>query len=35
VDLLARFRKGDPEPRLRNSILMTINGVAAGMRNSG
>jgi len=35
VDLLGRFRKGDPEPRLRNSILMTINGIAAGMRNSG
>ena len=35
VDLLARFRQGDPEPRLRNSILMTINGIAAGMRNSG
>jgi phosphoenolpyruvate carboxylase len=35
VDLMGRFREGDPEPRLRNSILMTINGIAAGMRNSG
>jgi phosphoenolpyruvate carboxylase len=35
VDLMQRFRNGDPEPRLRNSILMTINGIAAGMRNSG
>jgi phosphoenolpyruvate carboxylase len=35
VELLRRFRAGDKDERSRRGIHLTINGVAAGLRNSG
>jgi phosphoenolpyruvate carboxylase len=35
VELLRRFRSGDRDERARRGIHLTINGIAAGLRNSG
>jgi phosphoenolpyruvate carboxylase len=35
VELLRRYRAGDREERLLRMIHLTINGLAAGLRNSG
>lgn len=35
VELIRRRRGGDDDPRVREAILVAINGVAAGLRNSG
>ena len=35
VELLRRYRAGDPDARIQRGILLSINGVAAGLRNSG
>jgi phosphoenolpyruvate carboxylase len=35
VELLARYRTGDQAEHVRRGIHLTINGVAAGLRNSG
>ncbi len=36
VALLARLRAStQPEPRLRRALLLTVNGIASGLRNTG
>jgi phosphoenolpyruvate carboxylase len=35
VELLRRLRAGDEDPRLRHALMVTVNGIAAGMRNTG
>ncbi|MFZ1910202.1 MAG: phosphoenolpyruvate carboxylase, partial [Burkholderiales bacterium] len=35
VELLRRYRAGDTDARTKRAIHLTINGVAAGLRNSG
>ncbi len=35
IELLRRHRTGSGDERVRRGILMSINGVAAGLRNSG
>jgi len=35
IELLRRYRGGDADVRTRRAIHLTINGVAAGLRNSG
>jgi phosphoenolpyruvate carboxylase len=35
VELLRRLRGGDGDPRLSHALMVTVNGIAAGMRNTG
>jgi len=35
VELIRRYRAGDADERTRRAIHLTINGIAAGLRNSG
>ena len=35
IELLRRYRAGDRDERSRRGIHLTINGIAAGLRNSG
>ena len=35
VELLRRWRGGETDDRLKRAILLSINGIAAGLRNSG
>ncbi|NBB51815.1 phosphoenolpyruvate carboxylase [Rhizobium sp. CRIBSB] len=35
IELIRRRRAGDTDPRVREGILVALNGVAAGLRNSG
>ncbi|WP_424193472.1 phosphoenolpyruvate carboxylase [Ampullimonas aquatilis] len=35
IELLRRYRRGDSDERVRRGIHISINGVAAGLRNSG
>ena len=35
VELLRRLRSGDADPRLAHALMVTVNGIAAGMRNTG
>ncbi len=34
IELLRRLREAD-DPRLRHAFQVTVNGIAAGMRNTG
>jgi phosphoenolpyruvate carboxylase len=35
IALLHRLRSGDREDKVKRAILLTTNGIAAGLRNSG
>ena len=35
IDLIRRRRSGDDDPRIAEGIHLTINGIAAGLRNTG
>ena len=35
IELLKRHRAGDTDERVVQAIHLTINGIAAGLRNSG
>jgi phosphoenolpyruvate carboxylase len=35
LELLHRHRAGDADPTVKRALHMTINGIAAALRNSG
>jgi phosphoenolpyruvate carboxylase len=35
VSLIRRLRNGEADARLRHAFMVTVNGIAAGMRNTG
>ena len=35
VELPARFRAGDDDPMVERALQLTVNGIAAGLRNTG
>ena len=35
VELVRRYRAGDRDERVKRAIHLSINGLAAGLRNSG
>ncbi len=35
VEALRRYRSGSTDDRIKHAILLTTNGIAAGLRNSG
>ena len=35
VEALRRYRSGQTDERVKRAISLTINGIAAGLRNSG
>jgi len=35
IEVIRRLRAGDSDPRLRGAFVVTVNGIAAGMRNTG
>jgi phosphoenolpyruvate carboxylase len=35
VELLKRYRDGEADERIKRSIHLSINGIAAGLRNTG
>jgi phosphoenolpyruvate carboxylase len=35
IEMIARHREGDEDPQVREGILLTMNGIATGLRNSG
>ena len=35
VEVLRRMRERQPDPQLRHAFVVTVNGIAAGMRNTG
>ena len=35
VDLIRRFRAGQTDDKIQRGILISINGIAAGLRNTG
>ncbi|WP_137718779.1 phosphoenolpyruvate carboxylase [Methylobacillus flagellatus] len=35
VELIRRYRQGENAPKIKNGIQLSINGIAAGLRNTG